>query len=91
MADTLGLLEEAMQLARDVGFAVREEPLGDAPGGACTVGGRRQILVNAALPAARRLDVLLDVLAAEPAVDAEPVSRLLARRLAERRRTGGDA
>ena len=66
MADTLGLLEEAMQLARDVGFAVREEPLGDAPGGACTVGGRRQILVNAALPAARRLDVLLDVLAAEP-------------------------
>lgn len=90
MADTLGLLEEAMQLARDVGFTVREEPLGDAPGGACTVGGRRQILVNAALPAAQRLDVLLDVLAAEPAVDSEPVSRLLARQL-DRRRAGGDA
>lgn len=90
MADTLGLLEEAMQLARDAGFAVREEPLGDAPGGACTVGGRRQILVNAAHPAAQRLDVLLDVLAAEPAVADAPVSRLLARQLA-RRRTGGDA
>lgn len=90
MADTLGLLEEAMQLARDVGFVVREEPLGDAPGGACTVGGRRQILVNAAHPAAQRLDLLLDVLAAEPAVAGEPVSRLLARHL-ERRRGGGGA
>lgn len=88
MADTLGLLEEAMQLARDVGFVVREEPLGDAPGGACTVGGRRQILVNAAHPAAQRLDLLLDVLAAEPAVAGEPVSRLLARQL-DRRRGGG--
>lgn len=85
MADTLGLLEEAMQLARDVGYAVREEALGDAPGGACTVGGRRQILVNAALPAAERLELLLDILAVEPGAAGQPTSRLLAGHLARRR------
>jgi len=81
MDDTLGLLEEALQLAREVGHHVREEPLGDLPGGPCVVGGRRTILLNLQSPAADQLAVLLGVLARDPAVANQPVSRLLAGRL----------
>jgi hypothetical protein len=81
MDDTLGLLEEALQLARQVGHHVREEPLGDLPGGPCVVGGRRTILLNLQSPAADQLVVLLGVLARDPAIADQPVSRLLAGRL----------
>jgi hypothetical protein len=81
MDDTLGLLEEALQLAREVGHHVREEPLGDLPGGPCVVGGRRTILLNLESPAADQLVVLLGVLARDPAIANQPVSRLLAGRL----------
>ncbi len=82
MADTLGLLEEALQLARDLGYRVREEPLGELPGGACTVGAARQVLLNLEHSVADRLDVLLRAIAADPRLAAEPKSRLLAARLA---------
>ena len=81
MANTLGLLEEAMQLARDLGYRVREEALGELPGGMCIVAGVRQILLNADLSAADRLAALVEVLAADPAVAQEPVSRPLETRL----------
>lgn len=81
MDDTLGLLEEALQLAGEVGYHVREEPLGDLPGGPCVVGGRRTLLLNLQSTAAERLTVLLGVLARDPAVAEQPVSRLLASRL----------
>ena len=82
MADTVGLLEEALQLARDLGYRVREEPLGELPGGACTVGDARQVLLNMEHSVAARLDVLLRALAADPRLEAEPKSRLLAARIA---------
>ena len=81
MDDTLGLLQEALQLAREVGHHVREEPLGDLPGGSCVVGGRRTILLNLQSPPADQLVVLLGVLARDPAIANQPVSRLLAGRL----------
>ena len=80
-ADTLGLLEEALQLAGEIGHHVREEPLGELPGGPCVVGGRRTILLNLESTAADRLAVLLGVLARDPAVASQPVSRLLSSRL----------
>jgi hypothetical protein len=82
MHDTLGLLEEARQLASDLGYAVREEPLGESAGGPCVVGGERRILLNLAHAPAERLEVLLEALAADSRVAAEPKSRLLATRLA---------
>ena len=82
MADTLGLLQEALQLALDLGFCVREEPLGDLPGGPCTVAGAKHVLLNLEHSVANRLDVLLRALAADPRLAAEPKSRLLAARLA---------
>jgi hypothetical protein len=81
MDDTLGLLEEALQLASEIGHHVREEPLGELPGGPCVVGGTPTILLNLESPAADRLAVLLGVLARDPAVANQPVSRLLSLRL----------
>ncbi len=89
MADTLGLLAEARQLAADLDYRVREEALGDLPGGACTVGGAKQVILNLEHSTAERLDRLLAVLATDSRIDAEPKSRLLAARLQALRR--GDA
>ncbi len=82
MNDTLGLLEEARQLAVDLGYRVREEPLGDLPGGPCTVAGVRHLLLNLEQGPAERLDVLLRTLAGDSRVAGQPKSRLLAKRLA---------
>lgn len=81
MSDTLGLLEEARQIAKDLGYQVREEPLGELPGGPCTVGGVRHVLLNLEHPAAERLDRLLRAIATDPRLADEPKSRLLAARL----------
>lgn len=82
VADTLGLLQEALQLAGDLGYRIREEPLGDLPGGPCTVGGTPHVLLNLEHSVAGRLDVLLKALAADPRLATEPKSRLLEARLA---------
>ncbi len=81
MADTLGLLAEARQLAEDLGYRVREEALGDLPGGPCMVGGVRHILLNLEHTSAERLDRLLAAIASDPGLAAEPKSRLLESRL----------
>jgi len=80
--DTLGLLEECLQLVRDLGYEIREEPLGELSGGGCVVGGRRVFLLNLEHGPADRLDHLLRLLAATPEAAAFPKSRLLATRLA---------
>ena len=81
MADTLGLLAEAAQLARDLGYEVREESLGDMPGGLCRVGSARSILLNIVDSPADQLEQLLEILAPDQAWSSVPVSRLLAQRL----------
>jgi hypothetical protein len=89
MSELLGLLAEGMQLASDLGYRVREEPLGDMPGGGCVVAGQRQILLNLEQGPAERLEHLLDALAADPHVGNEPKSRALATRLQERSSSNG--
>ena len=81
MSDTLGLYEEARQLALDLGYVVREEVLGDLPGGLCAVQGTQHLLLNLEHGVAERLDKLLAALAADPRIESEPKSRLLAARL----------
>lgn len=80
-ADTLGLLAEAVQLARDLGYDIQEEQLGDTSGGLCRVGKVRRILLNIAEPPAEQLEQLLEILAADDQWPTIPVSRLLAGRL----------
>jgi hypothetical protein len=81
VSDTLGLLAEATQLARDLGYDVREEPLGELPGGQCTVGGVPCVILNIEQPPAARLDRLLRAIVGDPRLAVEPKSRLLERRL----------
>ena len=81
MSDTLGLLAESRHVAEDLGYSVREEPLGDLPGGACVVGGERRILLNAEHAPAMQLEVLIAALSTDERVRALPLSRLLAARL----------
>ena len=89
MADTLGLFQEAVQLARDLGYEVREEPLGDLPGGRCTVNGATRVLLNLERPVAERLECLLRSLAGDVRIAAEPKSRLLEARLRDLSSTAG--
>ena len=84
MTDTLGLYEEARQLALDLGYVVREEVLGDLPGGLCTVQGAPHVLLNLEHGVAERLEKLLAAIAADPRLAAEPKSRLLEARLRSR-------
>lgn len=88
MSQTLGLFHEAVQLARDLGYDVREEPLGDLAGGLCAVGGSPVVLLNVEQPVADRLERLLAALANDPRIAAEPRSRLLDSRLAALRAAG---
>ena len=81
MTDTLGVVAEARQLAHDLGYVVREEPLGDLAGGPCVVGGERRILLNLEHATTAQLDVLVAALAADPRTRSQPMSRLLAARL----------
>lgn len=81
MADTLGLYEEARQLALELGYIVREEVLGDLSGGLCAVQGTQHLLLNLEHGVAERLDKLLAALAADPRIESEPKSRLLEARL----------
>lgn len=89
MSETLGLLEEARQLAADLGYVVREEPLGELPGGPCVIGGMTHVLLNIQHSVAGRLDQLLRALADDDRVAAEPKSRLLAARLRAVRQSDG--
>lgn len=84
MSEILGLLAEGMQLATDLGYRVREEPLGELPGGGCVVAGKRQILLNLEQSPGDRLEQLLTVLAADPNAEGEPKSRSLATLLKQR-------
>lgn len=83
MGDTLGLLEECLQIVRELGYEIREEPLGDLPGGACVVGGRRIVLLNLEHGPGERLERLVSLLADDARVPGLPKSRLLASRLRE--------
>ena len=88
--DTLGLLEECLQLVRDLGYEIREEPLGELAGGGCVVGGRRVFLLNLQHGPAERLDHLLRLLATTPEAAELPKSRLLAARLDAVRRLSSE-
>jgi hypothetical protein len=84
MVDTLGLLAEAIQLARELGFDVREEPLGDTASGEVRIGSGRHILLNASDLPSDQLEQLARILAADERWKDVPVSKLLGRTLQSR-------
>jgi len=81
MVDTLGLLAEAIQLAYELGYDVREEPLGDTASGEVRIGSVRHILLNASDLPGDQLKQLTEILVADGRWKTVPVSHLLKRTL----------
>ena len=77
MVDTLGLLAEAIQLARELGYDVREEPLGDTSSDGVRIGFSRQIFLNISDLPADQIEHLVRILAADDRWETVPVSHLL--------------
>ena len=81
MVNTLGLLAEAIQLACELGYDVREEPLGDTASGEVRIGAARHILLNISDLPTDQLEQLTKILAADDRWKTVPVSHLLKRTL----------
>jgi hypothetical protein len=63
---TVELLEEAIAVARRLGYQIRQEWLGGNGGGACEIKGRKSIFLDLALGPADQLDLVLSALRLEP-------------------------
>jgi hypothetical protein len=79
---TVQLLNEALDVARRVGFEVRQDWLGGNGGGHCLVRGRRLLLLDVAQSPDEQLDVVADALRGEERVATLKISRKLADRIA---------
>jgi hypothetical protein len=64
--DSLELLAEAIGVARQLGFEIREEMLGDGRGGACRIRGRKILFVDSHLGPRERLMQVLEALRTDP-------------------------
>ncbi len=60
------LLEMAMHVAARLGYRIREDALGGAPGGACQIKGQKWLFVDPVLCVRERLQLVVDALAADP-------------------------
>jgi hypothetical protein len=68
---TVELLDEAMALARKLGYDVRLEAV-EGSAGSCVVAGRKLLFVDVAASPAERLETVLDVLGEEAGASAQP-------------------
>jgi hypothetical protein len=59
---TVELLEQAINLAEQRGFVVRQDWLSGSTAGACEFKGRRWLLIDLALSPREQLDLVLDAL-----------------------------
>lgn len=62
---TIDLLEEALELASECGWKVRQESLGGVGGGACRLGKQQFLFVDRSLTAVEQLDQVLAALRAK--------------------------
>ena len=79
------LLEQALIVARKLGFRVREEYVGDIDGGSCVVRGQKMLFLDPQLSIPDRLTIVCETLAADPQLDHRTLSPALAARISGRR------
>jgi len=65
---TVDLLQEALRVAEEAGYKVRQEWLGGAPGGGCEIRGRKWLFLNLDLGPAEQLEEVLSTLKRDPLV-----------------------
>ena len=79
------LLERALHVARQMGFQVREEYVGDIDGGSCVVHGQKMLFLDPQLNIPGRLRIVCEALATEKQLDRSTLPVALAERLTVRR------
>jgi hypothetical protein len=82
---TVDLREQALALAKRLGYRIREEWLGGSGGGQCEFAGSRWIFVDLALNAAEQLEQVAEALRSDPAIHSAPLSPTLRRLLGGRK------
>ncbi len=65
---TVELLEAAMTAARQAGYKIRMEWLGDTTGGTCTIRGQKWLFVDPAQSPSEQLEQVIAGLQCDPAV-----------------------
>jgi hypothetical protein len=63
--NTLGLLDQAMELAVRLGYTVRQDSFAGSGGGACVLNGRKMLFLDLDLGPAERLEQVAAALRAE--------------------------
>ena len=66
---TVELLEAALTAAKKLGYRIRVEPLDGASGGACEIGGRRWLFLDAAQGPLEHLHQTIELLRQAPQVE----------------------
>jgi hypothetical protein len=78
---TVELLEKALDVARRLGYDVRQDWLGGNGGGHCLVRGRKLLLLDVAQSASEQLEIVTEALRGESGAAEAVGSRELAERL----------
>jgi hypothetical protein len=86
---TVDLREQALDLAQQLGYRIREEWLGGSGGGQCEFAGCRWIFVDLALNAAEQLEQVAEALRSDPAIHSVSLSPTLGRLLRGRKSING--
>ena len=65
---TVVLLSYALNIAEQLGYAVRQEWIDGNSGGGCMLRGRKLLFIDLAAPPNEQLEIVLGVLRSEPSV-----------------------
>jgi len=82
---TVELLEEAIALAEQLGYRVRQEWLGGSGGGDCEIKGQKCIFLDLAVGPSDQLDLVLETLRREPGAVSLPMPYRIRQLLAVRK------
>ena len=77
---TLERLNQALQIAEQLGYSIRHECLDGSGGGTCEFGGRKWLFVDSSLNSHEQLALVCEALQADPAMrqlktDSAPLQR----------------
>jgi hypothetical protein len=82
---TVELLEQCCEIARQLGYQIRQEWLGGSGGGACEFGGRKWIFIDLALTADEQLAQVTQALQQDPGIHLCQLGGTLSRQLGVKR------